>query len=170
MAFGPFDEDSVFHIEKSRLYCHVNLGRGQVPTAELLLLKKPAPALSKSPSLWLVEAKSSSPRPENNMRFKDFIGEVKAKLNSSLCLFAAALLGRHTEYCDLPDGFLKQDFSALEIKLILVLRGHKKEWLEPVSDALQKSLWSAARIWGFPSGNVVVINDEMAKRLRLIED
>ena len=64
MVFGPFEEETVFHIEKSRLYRHVNRGEGNVPTAEFLLLHG-LDASSTASSLWIVEAKSSAPQPGN---------------------------------------------------------------------------------------------------------
>lgn len=100
--------------------------------------------------------------------FKKFIQEINAKLAGSLNLAMAALLGRHPSHNDLPRSFLKQAYASISIQLILVLREHKKEWLEPVSDALQKTFKSTARIWDFLPGDVVVLNDEMARKHRLI--
>ena len=167
MVFGPFEEEAVFHIEKSRLYRHVNRGEGNVPTAEFLLLHG-LDASSTASSLWIVEAKSSAPRPGNVEDFKKFIQEINAKLASSFSLTMAALLGRHPSHNDLPRSFLKQAYASISIQLILVLREHKKEWLEPVSDALQKTFKSSASIWNFLPGDVVVLNDEMARKHRLI--
>jgi len=167
MEFGPFDEEVFFHIEKSGLYQHVNSGGG-VSAAEFLLLRCKTPSSAEASSLWVVEAKSSSPRPESNIRFREFIEEIKSKLHDSLCLAIAALMGRHASRCDLPERFHEQDWSSIGIKLVLVINGHDKKWLEPVSDALQKTFKPIAMIWGFSSGDVVVINDEMGVRHGLV--
>ncbi len=167
MLFGPFQKETVFHIENSRLYSHVNRGEGSVPTAEFLLLHR-LESSSTAPSLWIVEAKSSAPRPGNKEDFGTFIQGINAKLASSLILIIAAFLGRHPSHNDLPMSFLTQNYSSISIKLILVLRGHKKEWLEPISDALQKTFKSTARIWNFHPEDVVVLNDEMARKQKLI--
>lgn len=168
MVFGPFKKEAVFHIEKSRLYRHVNRREGNVPTAEFLLLYG-LDSSSTASSLWVVEAKSSAPRPGNNEDFKKFIQEINAKLTCSLSLTMAAFLGRHTSCNDFPKNFLKQAHIPITIKLILVLSGHKKEWLEPISDALQKTFKSTARIWNFLPEDVIVLNDEMARRRGLIK-
>jgi hypothetical protein len=77
-------------------------------------------------------------------------------------------MGRHASRCDLPERFHEQDWSTIVIKLVLVINGHDKKWLEPVSDALQKTFKPIAMIWGFSSGDVVVINDEMGVRHGLV--
>ena len=151
MVFGPFEEETVFHIEKSRLYRHVSRGEGSVPTAEFLLLHG-LDASSTASSLWIVEAKSSAPRPGNVEDFKKFIQEINAKLASSFSLTMAALLGRHPSHNDLPRSFLKQAYASISIQLILVLREHKKEWLEPVSDALHKNIQKHRQDLGFSTG------------------
>ena len=155
MVFGPFEEEAVFHIEKSRLYRHVNRGEGNVPTAEFLLLHgldASSTASSTASSLWIVEAKSSAPQPGNEEDFKKFIQEINAKLAGSFSLTMAALSGRHPSHNDLPQSFLKQAYASISIQLILVLREHKKEWLEPVSDALQKNIQKLRQDLEFSSG------------------
>lgn len=63
MMFGEFDKEKVFIIEKSNLY--KSLGKG-VKIAEFVLLQD----LNK---LIFLEAKSSSPRDTNKIRFDEFI-------------------------------------------------------------------------------------------------
>ncbi len=168
MTFGPFREETIFHIERSRLYGHVNRGEGGVPTAEFVLLPGTASS-SRNGSLWIVEAKSSSPRPQNQKEFRDFIEDIKQKFDCSLSLVMAAFLGRHASNSDIPRSFLEQDLSLVTITLILVIHGHEKKWLEPVSDALQKALKASARIWNFPPDRVVVLNDEMARERGFVQ-
>jgi hypothetical protein len=68
MTFGLYPEGHCFHIEKSQTYQDIQEG---VKIAELLLLHPP-----NSPKVWIIEAKSSSPRPETQPGFDDFIEEI----------------------------------------------------------------------------------------------
>ena len=78
MTFGPYPSEHCFHIEKSALYTDIRQG---VKMAEFLLLHADSdrPAM-----LWVVEAKSSSPRPKNDPGFGQFIMEIREKWISPL--------------------------------------------------------------------------------------
>jgi hypothetical protein len=58
MAFGPYSDGHCFHIEKSATYLKVQQG---VQMAEFLLIRLDN---GKPSAVWVVEAKSSTPRPE----------------------------------------------------------------------------------------------------------
>jgi len=57
-----------------------------VKMAEFLLLQQPE---DDSPVVWIVEAKSSSPWPQSQADFDNFIEEIRQKLSNALSL------GRH---------------------------------------------------------------------------
>ncbi|MGL5498332.1 MAG: hypothetical protein ACRDCQ_15405, partial [Aeromonas sobria] len=57
MIFGPYPAGRCFYIEKSAIYEQIQSG---VQMAEFLLLKDQQQGMA----VWVVEAKSSSPRPE----------------------------------------------------------------------------------------------------------
>lgn len=160
MIFGDFEEDKVFQIEDSKL--HKNVGNG-IKVVEFILL-------SKENELSFIEAKSSSPRPtENNIiRFNEFISEISEKFIHSFNLYYSSILGRCTDYEreEINDRFKNLDNSKIKFKFILVIKGHKVEWLMPLSDALKKNLAYHNTIW---NSQVVVLNDEMAKDYRLIK-
>jgi hypothetical protein len=74
MTFGPYSDGHCFHIEKSATYLKVQQG---VQMAEFLLIRLDN---GKPSAVWVVEAKSSTPRPETQPNFDDFIEEIRDKL------------------------------------------------------------------------------------------
>ena len=163
MAFGPYPSARCFHIEKSPLYVDIRQG---VKMAEFLLLRTEGdrPAM-----LWVVEAKSSSPQPKNEPDFSQFIMEVREKWVNALSLTLASRLGRHRQVeAKLPGPFKTLDLSQFDVRFVLVINGHRKDWLPPIKDALQKSLRPVVKIWNFSPTAVAVLNDELAVRYRLV--
>lgn len=160
MKFGDFEEDKVFQIENSKL--HKNVGNG-IKVVEFILL-------SKENELSFIEAKSSSPRPteDNSIRFTEFINEISEKFIHSFNLYYSAILRRVTddEGAEINSRFKELDNRKIKFKFILVIKGHKVEWLMPLSDALKKNLAYHNTIW---KSQVVVLNDEQAKEYRLIK-
>ena len=63
MRFGPYPAGQCFYVEKSRCYSRIQEG---VQIAEFLLLRQKA---GQAPVVWIVEAKSSSPRADNHIHF-----------------------------------------------------------------------------------------------------
>lgn len=164
MLFGPYPEGHCFYIEESSVY--QRLQHDGVRTAEFLWLQT---GKNPSPSIWVVEAKSSSPRPGNPIKFHDFIQEIGEKLNHALSLYFSVRLGRHNRAAhELPVPFQQADLSCTNFRLVLVIKGHKKEWLPPLQDALAKILRSTIKVWSLSGTAVAVLNDEMASLYGLI--
>lgn len=162
MTFGPYPAGQCFYIEKSACYKKVQEG---VPMAEFLLLKQQQHGLT----VWVVEAKSSSPRPETQPNFADFINEIRAKLTNGFLLAVAARLQRHPIAEDeLPDTFKTLDLKAYGFRFVLVINGHKQEWLEPLQNALVQALKPVVQTWALPATSVAVLNHELAQRYGLI--
>ena len=67
MNFGPYPKGHCFFIEKSPTYKKI---QNNVQIAEFLLLHY---AKDGSPVVWVVEAKSSTPRPATQPNFDEFI-------------------------------------------------------------------------------------------------
>ena len=88
MTFGPFPENQCFYIEKSKGYAAI---QEHVQMAEFLLLR----TSNEKPVIWIVEAKSSTPRPETQPDFDDFIAEIREKLINAFSLGWASCLKRH---------------------------------------------------------------------------
>ena len=163
MTFGPYPSEHCFHIEKSALYTDIRQG---VKMAEFLLLHADSdrPAM-----LWVVEAKSSSPQPKNEPDFSQFIMEVRGKWINALSLVLASRLGRHRQAgTDLPGSFKTFDLSRFDVRFVLVINGHREDWLPPIRDALQKSLRPLVRTWNFAPTSIAVLNDELAVKHHLI--
>ncbi len=156
MKFGPYPEDNCFHIEKSRIYEEI---QQNVKMAEFLLLR--------SQKLWIIEAKSSTPRPETQPNFDTFIEEVREKLSNALSLGLALCLKRH-QYEKLPKAFQELNLANVEFRLILVVNGHQEAWLPPLQDALQKSLNTTLKIWGIEAMAVIVMNEKYAQKYGLV--
>lgn len=163
MTFGPYEEGSCFHIEQSSTYRKIEDG---VKMAEFLLLRS---GHGQSPSVWIVEAKSSSPRPETQPNFDGFIDEIRDKLTNALTLGVAACLKRHPEAAgDLPTRILSLNLATTDFRLVLVLNGHKEEWLPPLQDSLAKALRPVVKTWALSATAVAVINDGIARGKGLI--
>ncbi|MSS85465.1 hypothetical protein FYJ24_12085 [Actinomycetaceae bacterium WB03_NA08] len=132
MTFGPFPEGHCLYIEESDLYRRI---QNHVQMAEFLLLKN---SRKGEPVLWVVEAKSSSPRPETKPNFDEFVAEIRDKLINAFSLTLAACLGRHdTADESIPARFREVDWSGQDVKLVLVINGHRDAWLQPLKDAIE---------------------------------
>lgn len=168
LTFGPFAEDDCFALEQSAIYLRINRGSKKdegIKVCEFALIQR---RQDRDPAIWLIEAKSSSPRPGNPVNFDKFIEEIRQKLTNALQMLVAAYLDRHPEAKEeLPAGFrllnLREDW-----RLVLIINGHKDAWLPPLKDALQKALRPLARTFGLGDNAVVVINEHSARRYGLI--
>lgn len=163
MTFGPYAEGHCFRIEVSETYRSI---QNKVQIAEFLLLR---PQTDAPPVVWIVEAKQSSPRPETQTNFKEFIGEIRDKLANALSVGVASILKRHPAAdSELPELFKTLDLAATGFRLVLIIKGHEKEWLQPLQDALRSALHVTTQTWALGPHAVVVINDEDAQRYGLI--
>lgn len=162
MIFGPYPAGRCFYIEKSQCYAAVQEG---VQMAEFLLLCQQ----ERGPTVWVVEAKSSSPRPETQPNFSEFIDEIRAKLTNGFVLALAAQLQRHpAAEEELSDAFKAPDLKAQGFRFVLVINGHKQEWLDPLKNALEQALKPVVKTWALPATSVVVLNHELAAKHGLI--
>jgi hypothetical protein len=142
MEFGPYPSHQCFYIEKSNTYADIQHG---VQMAEFLLLKTKR---GQPPIVWVVEAKSSTPRPETQPNFDAFIAEIREKLINAFSLGWAACLKRHPKFDEeLPEPFKALDLSKAGVRFILVINGHREAWLPPIQEALKKSLYATIKTW-----------------------
>ncbi|MFO0871685.1 MAG: hypothetical protein U0935_22395 [Pirellulales bacterium] len=129
MTFGPFSEGECFRIEESTAYRPIQDG---VKIAEFALLRK-----SKT-VVWIVEAKRSSPRPENQQDFQTFVSEIRDKLANALELLVSLWIGRHEETRnDLPQAFREIELKHVGFRLVLVINGHRKEEHSLLQESVQ---------------------------------
>jgi hypothetical protein len=165
MTFGPYPDGCCFHIEQSNVYQGIR--NNGVKIAEFLLLRD---AEEDQPVMWVVEAKSSSPRPKIRPDFDKFITEIHEKLLNAFSLALALLLGRHAQaQADLPESFKNLDLSKTGVRFVLVINGHKTEWLPDIQYALKQTLAPTFKTWAFGSNPVAVLNDELARKYDLIQ-
>lgn len=163
MTFGPYPDGHCFRVEVSETYRAI---QDKVQMAEFLLLRTQEDA---PPFVWIVEAKQSSPRPETQPNFNEFIGEIRDKLANALAVGVASILKRHPSAdAELPELFKALDLGATGFRLVLIINGHQKAWLQPLQDALRSALHATAQSWALGPNAVVVINHEDAKRFGLI--
>ncbi|MBB3332248.1 hypothetical protein BDK63_003142 [Halomonas campaniensis] len=163
MTFGPYPEGQCFYIEKSDTYKSIENG---VKIAEFILIKADK---GEAPSLWVVEAKSSSPRPETQPNFDDFIEEIREKLINAFSLSLASCLKRHEKAePELPRKIQELDFSNAGARFILVIKGHEEGWLPPLQEALALALRPTLKTWSFSPTSVAVMNEDLATQHGLI--
>lgn len=159
MTFGPFADDNVFCIEKSKIYLKL---QQKLQIAEFLVRMK-------NDSIWIIEAKSSSPNPKNKMsekKFDEYITEISKKLINALTLTVAIIINRHDDAInEIPPNLQNSIKNGNTIKLFLIIKGHDEEWLIPIQDALSQKLYLDIKIWRFA---IAVMNDEMARNEKLI--
>lgn len=163
MTFGPYPADQCFYIEKSKCYGKIQEG---VQIAEFLLLHHTP---GQAPVVWIVEAKSSSPRPQTQPNFDQFIDEIRVKLSNAFLLGVAARLDRHNAPAnELPAPFQALDLQQTGFRFVLVINGHKEEWLPPVQEALSQALKPVVKTWALPPTSVVVLNHDLAAQHGLV--
>lgn len=161
LTFGPFEDDDLFEVEKSTIYQSI---QQNVPIAEFVFLRR-----ANNPVVFTVEAKKSSPQPGNHVDFDDFITEIVQKLTNTFSITHALVLGRHPDYLDvISDRFRCLDLRSCGHKLVLVINGHKDEWLPPLKAALQNELRPLIKTWGLGADSVLVLNEGLARRHGLI--
>lgn len=162
ISFGPYSKDDCFYIEHSAAYEKI---KGGIKMAEFLWIVK----RRRKAKIYVVEAKSSSPRPENKENFQEFVSEIREKLVNALVLFLGLRLGRHEGAGDeIPENLRDADLATIGFTFVLVVRNHREEWLVPLQDALNVQLNSTARTFGLQSPYVAALNEEMAGSLGLI--
>ncbi len=163
MTFGPYPAGQCFYIEKSACYEKVQKG---VQMAEFLLLRDKGGLGS---VVWVIEAKSSSPTPGNKNDLVKFVEEIRNKLTNGFVLGVAMRLGRHPNgFAELPEPFQKLDLNTLSFRFVLIINGHKDEWLPPLQDALALVLKPVVKSWALPPASVVVLNEIRAQAIGLI--
>jgi hypothetical protein len=163
MTFGPFSPDDCFAVESCATYAALGVGVKVAEFAWLCTVASPQ-------QLWIVEAKSSTPRPEPEERFAEFIGEIRDKLLNAWTMVVAARVGRPgAATSELPPAVAALDLTTIEPRFILVIRGHRADWLPPLQSALTLAMHATAKTWGISAPAVAVLNDDLARKKNLIQ-
>ncbi len=165
LTFGSFPAGHCFYIEKSKTYQQIKEG---VKVAEFLLLR-PSPQNGKPDTIWVIEAKSSAPKPNNHIDFDKYMEEIRAKFTNSLTLAMTACLKRHTQAdAELSDNFKQLNLASIQFILVLVIGDFPEAYLPPLQDALKKVLHPTIKTWALGSPAVLVLNEDMARQQKLI--
>ena len=153
-----FKEQNVFRIEQADIIQNKN----DIKVCECLAFF--------DDRMWLVEAKSSSPMPQNK-DFDDYIDDISQKFIDTLMLFNALSIGRHggTEKGKLPPRIQCVSLADIPYSICLIVHGNKDEWMMPIQDALKLKLKHCLKSWNISDTNVYALNHETAKRKGLIK-
>lgn len=158
MRFGEYENDQVFHIEKSTQYTEKLMPNG-IKSCEFIL--------KRDGKLYFVEAKTSCPKQitadsteEKQEKYYEYIKDITLKMRHSLELYSCILLRRYPDD-GVPESLSESDLSNADVKLVLVVKNAKKEWLVPLEDAFNRSLQAELKIWKIQ--RVFVINEQMAR-------
>lgn len=161
MRFGPFSLDALIKMEEIPQYKAIQQGAHM---SEFIYYEE------EKQRLISVEAKTTAPNPDSEAvedpkeRFREYINDIREKFENSLDLYVnMALKG------EIPDLFKNIDYRNLEIIFILVIKEQKKEWLGNVKDAMEMAVRSVIRTNKIWKCKVLVINEEIAKKRKLIE-
>lgn len=150
------DEDILFNIEQSEIYKSIRNG---VHICDFIYLK--------GNKLFIIEAKRSSPRPDNHENFEKFIHEITRKFIDTLILFLGMSLKRpYPKPLEMSSELASIDFSRINIILCLIINGNRLEWMPPINDALNNE--SAHIRKTFIIRSIIAINDIEARRKQLI--
>ena len=158
MTFS-FEEKDVFRIEKSPRF---NLITGANPCECIALFQD---------KVVLIEAKSSSPRPETNdmklSALENYANRIAVKFSDSLTYYTATYL-KHQLPDLLPPNIQAVPLAKQEYEFCLIIYGHRKSWLPPVLDQLKKSMKKTLKLWGLSDASVKVMNEQIALSRGLI--
>ena len=148
MTFS-FEDKNLFYIEKSERFNGIE---GAKP-CECVALH--------DGKVCFMEAKSSSPRPQNEEQFVAFVREIAQKFNDSYTYYNATHQKRQ-----LPDE-VSQNLQSIPLarqkyEFILIINGHQREWLPPVLDQLKKMMKKVLKLWGLDDACVKVVNEQGA--------
>lgn len=156
MVFGNFKPEQIFKIENSQL--HKSVGTG-VRTVEFILLKK-------KEKIFFVEAKSSSPKSETSWeRYHEFLDEISEKFVHSFDMLCAWYLGRVEDGGEIGADLKKIFIADVNFVFVLVINGHREEWLLPLQEELNRQLRYHISIW---KSKVIVMNEHIAKEQHLV--
>lgn len=154
MTFS-FDENDIFYIEKSERFNRIE---GAKP-CECVVMH--------DGKVFLIEAKSSSPRPQNSEQFVTFVGEIAQKFTDSYTYYNAAHQKR--QHPDMVSLNLQAiPLARQDYEFCLIINGHKREWLAPVLDQLKIMMKKTLKLWGFDDACVKVVNEQGALSKGLI--
>jgi hypothetical protein len=123
-----------------------------------------------SENIALIEAKSSSPRPDNKEDFDQWIDDIRQKFSDSLALFDEIKHKTHGEdaFSRLPEKLQEIPIDPNHYLIYLIVYENKIEWMSGIQDALREALREEVDKWNLKDSNIKAINDEIALEMKLI--
>ena len=154
MTFS-FDENDIFYIEKSERFNRIE---GAKP-CECVVMH--------DDKVFLIEAKSSSPRPQNSEKLATFVGEIAQKFTDSYTYYSATHQKRQQPDA-VPQNLQSTPLARQNYEFCLIINGHPREWLYPVHDKLKMMMKKTLKLWGIDDACVKVVNEQGALSKGLI--
>ena len=164
MTFGAYNQEDVFHIEKSEIYKELQDGSSGIKTVEFILLK--------NQNLLFVEAKTStanyagaSTSEEKKKKREEFIQEITQKWMDSLHIYCSLILKRiHSS--EFSEKLSTEEVVTGNFVPILVVKNGYKASLIPLRDLLWEKLKEERKIWNIQ--NILILNEEQAREYHLL--
>ncbi|WP_210398140.1 hypothetical protein [Motiliproteus sediminis] len=155
--FGPFEEESVFRVEKSP---SVTSLKG-IKTCEFAWWRNDGNQLA------FIEAKSSIPNSRRSPdEFEEYFISMLEKFDNSLQVLLIGTQGRRDKLsAELGNEIAVLNWQQAQILFYLVIPAVPKEYLSPLTDKLRTTLSRQLTIW---QANAFVINEQMAREKGLL--
>lgn len=161
VKFGPFNDEQLFWIEKSKFYDNGSKG---CRTVEFLYVNE------KRTMITIVEAKTTAPNinnPESKSNVQKYIHELEQKIYHTLAMYFGLSIGRHEDiFSELPEKIRKASLKSVRLNVVLVITNFEDEWVEEWNDLLNSELKGLKNAWN--NLTITVLNETMAKEIELI--
>ena len=153
-----FADDDLFCIEKDPLIVETN----GIKACECVVLI--------NPDVALIEAKSSTPKPKNEEKYKAFLEDIHQKFADSIRLFTEMKNGSKGEEVRLriPANLLSDTTPPSEYRIFLIVHGHQLDWLGGLQETLRDILRDVVSEWKLKDSNVKAFNENTALENHLI--
>lgn len=123
-----------FNMEKDRLYRPEDeafykklCSKHPIKICDLIYLQR-------DEELLIIEVKSSAPK-----ELENYIGSIKQKFNDSILIYTASWANRpNTRPQSFPTLLQSEDALQRKMRLVLIVKDHKKEWCLSLKDALRR--------------------------------
>lgn len=160
MSFGPYIEEDVFYIEKSKIY--MEYLRKKMKIAEFIL--------KRGKKLIVVEAKSSIPNHHTSVAdFESFATDIIEKFNNSFYILVSVLLKKIPDKYEEVSHFISlEEVSEKQINFYLVIKNTNisdAEYLLPIQDKLEESLSFQKSVWKVA---IKVLSEDTARKMQLV--
>lgn len=149
LAF-TFDEERLFLPETENFYIQLS-SKASIKICDMVYL-------TPANDLLIIEVKSSSPRKND-----EFVAEIKQKFIDSLLIYVAVWADRGNTTTERLPALLKtSDALQRKMRLILIVKNHKPEWLSPLRENLRKVCLPLEKL--FSLEETQVYNQDLARQ------